>query len=187
MKSTKPGNYSRSGTPQGSHCDELLHSVWTSRCSHRSRGFDSHAVYDCVSDCRVGDAPMKGPLDADNLDLGSTDDGTPTLLPKTLYFLQQENYAIDDVVESHVVKRDSSDTAHIVFKIETYDFRRKDPRLDAVEDQIDIWVCDCADFTYRRFPDLTEDRRPSDYTPCVHIKEVSKVEKASADENQETL
>jgi hypothetical protein len=129
---------------------------------------------------------MNGPLDAENLDVGCTDEGTPTLLPKSLYFMQQEGYAIDGVNEAHTVKTEDSDTAHIVFNVTTYDYRRTDPRLDAVEHQINLWICDC--WAYRSgFPDLREDTRPSDYTPCKHIKAISKVERAKNDKNQETL
>jgi len=129
---------------------------------------------------------MNGPLKAENLDVGCTDEGTPTLLPKSLYFMQQEDYVIDSINEAHTVKTEGSDTAHIVFNVTTYDYRRNDPRLDAVEHQLDMWVCDCWDYR-SGFPDLREDTRPSDYTGCKHIDDVSKVQRAKRDEDQRTL
>jgi len=128
-----------------------------------------------------------GELSAENLEIGVTQEGTPTLLPKPVYYLQQNGYTIEGIDEVHTVDRDTSDTAHVVMQIQTYQYPRDDSRLDVAEHGVSVWVCDCGEFVYRQWPDLREDYSPVDAGSCVHIQEVSKVERAQNDENQETL
>lgn len=129
----------------------------------------------------------KTELNAENLEIGLTQEGTPTILPKPIYYLQQNGYQIESINEVHTVHRDSSDTGHVVFKIETYEYPKNDPRLDVAAHRVQIHTCDCWSYLTDHWPDLREDNKPSQAGACVHIQEVSKVEKAKSDENQETL
>lgn len=126
-------------------------------------------------------------LNADNLEIKTTQEGTPIFLPKPVYYLQQNGYQIEGIQESHTVDRDKSDTGHVVMLVETYEYPRNDPRLDVAAHRVQIYVCDCADYVYRHWPDLREDNKPSQAGACAHIQAVDKVQKAKNDENQETL
>ena len=115
-----------------------------------------------------------------------TEAGEVVLEPEYLQYLREHGYPILEVTESHTVQRGKDKDSHLVLKIKTRDKPNDDPSLDFVADEIDLWVCDCADFRYRRSADVA-DEPPSSSDTCTHIRAVSKVEQAKNDENQATL
>jgi len=90
---------------------------------------------------------MNGPIDAENVEYHASPEGIVVDMT-VLGYLRSSGYPVEDVKELHTVKREDSDTAHVVAKIETLNKPRDDPELDIVEDKCTIWVCDC--WRYRR-------------------------------------
>jgi len=131
---------------------------------------------------------MNGELDSDNLDAEiDTNTQQVTIEPSYLNYLREHGYTIDSLNEVHTVQRDKTKTPHLVVSIATYDLPKDHPNLDYANDSVDLWVCDCADFTYRRAADVSDGKRPSESEPCVHINLISKVERAMSDDSQDTL
>jgi hypothetical protein len=90
-----------------------------------------------------------------------------------LGILRSNGYPIDGVKATHSVERTHSNKSHWVVKVETTTKPRDDPELDIVADKINVWLCDCGDFTYDKCPDLGEfGNDPSDAGDCVHIERV---------------
>lgn len=108
--------------------------------------------------------------------------------PQYVDYLRTQGYTIESIVESHREESQSRDGCHMVLKIETYLYPVNHPRLDYEQHRITLWVCSCEGFTYQYAADVsTADIRPTDCDSCPHIERVSKVERAKADDNQETL
>lgn len=129
---------------------------------------------------------MTGELTADNLETGLTQDGRLTIEPGYLGYLRTQGYQIDQLKELHAVDSDSSEKAHIVAKVGTFEYPKDHPALDYAEHSIDLWACDCWSFRTEHSVDLTESS-PAGCSACKHIETVSKAEKAKQDESQETL
>jgi hypothetical protein len=118
----------------------------------------------------------------------TTQDGRIIQEPAYCAYLREQGYTIDDVIEAHSVPSSSRDKSHVVIQIQTYNYPRNHPELDVVEDEIELWVCSCENFWYDQKADVSESMvQPSECGACKHVKAVSKVEKAKADENQQTL
>lgn len=127
-------------------------------------------------------------LDADTLTIetATTDKGTQvTIEPDYLNWLREHNYRIEGINEVHAVTSSSSDSSHIVMNISTYDRPHDSEKLDLVEDEIDLWICDCGDYTYRKSANIEDGlTKPSQSKSCKHIRSISKVEKAKEDPDQ---
>jgi len=130
---------------------------------------------------------MNGELDSDNLDAEiDTNTQQVTIEPSYLNYLREHGYTIDGLNEVHTVQRDKSKTPHLVLNVETYEKPKDHPNLDYAADSISLWVCDC--WAWRnQSADVSSGERPSECEPCVHIKQVDKVERAKADNAQDTL
>jgi len=73
-----------------------------------------------------------------------------------------------------------------VLNVTTYDKPKDHPNLDYAADEIQLWICDC--WSYRNnSADVSNGEKPSECEPCVHIQNVSKVERAEQDPAQDTL
>lgn len=131
---------------------------------------------------------MNGGLSSDTLK-AKVDESTQTVSiePDYLDFLREHGYIIDSLNEAHTVQRGRNKAAHLVLNIQTYNLPKDHPDLDVAVDGIDLWVCDCGDFTYRKAADVSEGQNPSESQPCTHIRKVSKVEQAKADDSQATI
>jgi hypothetical protein len=106
---------------------------------------------------------------------------------QTFAYLQTHGYPINEIREAYAVvseKADADDTGHIVLQVQT--LSKPMGEADAVADRTTEWVCDCRDYQYNQSVDLAE-RALSAWGSCKHIKEVSKSEKAVADERQSQL
>jgi len=101
-------------------------------------------------------------------------------------YLYDNGYPVDSIEEAHAVvsEKDKDNTGHIVLKIQT--LRKPLKEADATTDQTTKFVCDCKAFQFHHSVDL-EERYLSEWDSCKHINAVSKVEKAKADENQDTI
>lgn len=130
---------------------------------------------------------MNGPLNSDTLRAKINEASECTLEPSYLQYLREHGYSVDELLEAHAVKTDTSENAHICLKIKTYAKPMDHPDLDVATDSVVMWVCDCEDWTYRRSVDVSEETNPENADSCKHIREVSKVEKVKDDPDQSTL
>ena len=123
-------------------------------------------------------------LDAENLNL-DVKDGRLVIEPQYVEYLREFDYRIEEINELRAVESSSSDSGHIVAKIQTYD--KPEKASDYLDHSIDLWCCDC--WAYRQSsadvskPDVT----PSDSGRCKHVTSVSKVQRAENDDQQDTL
>ena len=126
-------------------------------------------------------------LTAENLNVETTDDGRIVAEVSFVGYLREHGYPIDGVSDATVIQRPDSDTAHLVYKIDTLDKPTDHPESDAVVDQISIPVCDC--WSYRTdTPDVGEGETLAGATPsCPHVRSAYRVEEAKADDSQGTL
>jgi len=89
--------------------------------------------------------------------------------------------------EFHVMPSSSSDAAYLVAKVSVLDGIEFEA-ADVVEDRVEMWVCSCDDFQYRRSNGLqSAERIPSEVDECKHITDVTKVKRAQNDDNQTEL
>lgn len=130
---------------------------------------------------------MKAQLGSDHLNAKITDAGEANIEPAYLNFLRDNGYSVDELLEAHAVKRSESEVAHLVLKVQTYSKPMSHPELDLTEDRISLYCCDCSDFRYRKAADVSDGVSPTECGPCAHIKSVSKVENAKADDSQTEL
>lgn len=106
-------------------------------------------------------------------EVGSSLDGPITVEPGYVQYLRQNGYYIKGVREAHAIESNSRDLMHVVMLIETYDRTKDDPKLDLVDDSIDLWVCSCEDFQYNESADVSDSGvNPSECGECGHIQEV---------------
>lgn len=129
---------------------------------------------------------MNGELNADNLETRITEAGEVVVEPQYLAFMRDNGYPINGVKETHTVKREGSDTAHIVMKVLTLNKPTSHPESDAVADQLDLWVCDCWAWRSNSV-DVSSGVSPSECGTCPHIEAVDKSVKAANDDSQVTL
>lgn len=144
----------------------------------------------CISHHRYvsnGGDSMRAPLNADNLEFAVSPEGI--ILDLTvLQYLREAGYNVEKVHSLHTVKRANSDTGHVVVEADVTTLPTDHPEFDAVEDVTTMFVCDCWDYLSNRWPDLREvSMHPQDAGSCVHIRTVSREEKARNDENQTEL
>ena len=126
-------------------------------------------------------------LNTDQLRLEAAPEGV-ICEPEYVKFLRSQGYPIDDVKDVRLVESDSRDMAHVVMTVVTTDKPKGHPALDVVEDETTLRVCSCEDFRYNRTVDVSEKTLADGNTGrCKHVKEAYRVEKAKADDQQETL
>jgi len=128
-------------------------------------------------------------LITDNLTREQTAEGL-VLEPSYLGFLRSQGYTIREYVREFTVSSESRDASHLVMQVDTYLYPKDDPLLDIAnpEHQCTIWVCGCWDFRKNKSADVRmRETLPTDTQACKHIREISKVQKAKADENQQQL
>lgn len=123
-------------------------------------------------------------LGAEHLEIGTTNDGQVTIEPGYLKYLRSNGFTIEGVGSVHTVPSDSRDMAHIVMRIQTYEYPKNDPKLDYAAHALEIEVCDCWDYR-QNSNDVSEGEKPGG--SCKHIKECFKTVRAQEDENQESL
>jgi len=116
-----------------------------------------------------------------------TNDGKVILEPQYLGFIRSHGYALRRIHERHTVASSDGEHAHLVYRIGTYSHPRGSQLLDVSdpEQQVSTWVCSCADFRFTQSADVQEAMvSPDDSGACKHVQEVSKVQKAKADNQQ---
>lgn len=112
-------------------------------------------------------------LNADNLEADTTLDGQITLEPQYLQYIRENGYRVEDIHEAHTVASESSDGAHLVLKVETYEYPMNHPDLDLAAHERTFWVCDCGDFTHRQSVNVAEKTLANnDIGRCKHIEAV---------------
>ena len=123
-------------------------------------------------------------LNADNL---KTDvkDGQLVIEPQYVQYLREHNYAIEAINEIHTVPSESSDGAHLVVNIQTYEYPRKHEKLDVVEHETNLWVCDC--WSFRQNSNDVSKGLVKPGGSCKHVRAVDKVQRAKNDEKQVEL
>jgi hypothetical protein len=126
-------------------------------------------------------------LTAENLNVETTDDGRIVAEVSFVGYLREHGYPIDGVSDPVTVERPDSDTAHLVYKIDTLDKPTDHPESDAVADAIKLPCCDC--WSYRTdTPDVGDGETLEGVTPsCPHVREAYKVENAKSDDQQQEL
>lgn len=123
--------------------------------------------------------------DADNLDVRVNQNEEVVIEPSYLGFMRAQGFQIEAIKEMHSVPSESGEGMHLLLKVKTYRYPKYHPQLDVASDSIDVWVCDC--WSYRN---STNDIADGEYPPdgdCKHIQAVDKVERAKADQAQDTL
>jgi len=127
-------------------------------------------------------------LNADNLNIRANNYGEIIVEPSYVEYLRENGHTIEEVNESHSVPSNSREMGHIVMNITTYLYPKDSALLDLAEHDIQLWVCDCWDYRNTSV-DVAEDvsNTPDQCGTCRHIQSVSKVQKAKADEKQDTL
>jgi len=126
-------------------------------------------------------------LDAENL-TAEVDQETQTLRiePQYVEYLREHNYTIESLNEVHAVKSESDpESGYLVVSITTYEKPKDSPKLDAVADEMDLWVCSC--WSYRTNSNDVSEGITKPGGSCKHVRAVSKTEKAKADEAQSEL
>lgn len=112
-----------------------------------------------------------------------TDDGEL----KPIVWLKNAGYPVD-VVQRHPtvsVKEKEENTGYQVTKIRT--FSKHPDEADAVEDEIEVFVCHCWNFVTEHCPRFEEGETPADIGECKHIEAVDKTARARNDPNQQSL
>jgi len=100
--------------------------------------------------------------------------------------MRDNGYPVDQIVETHTVKREDSETAHLVLKIETLSKPPTHPDSDVVADTMTLWVCDC--WAWRgSSADVSEGQPLTECGTCPHTEAVDKSVRAANDESQEQL
>jgi len=88
-------------------------------------------------------------------------------------YLRENGYNIEAIGALHSVPSKSSDGAHIVQGIQTYQYPRNHPKLDVAQHSTEIWACDCKDFVHRRSVDVSEQTLANGkLEKCKHIKQI---------------
>jgi hypothetical protein len=127
-------------------------------------------------------------LNADNLKTWVNKDGEVIVEPSYVKYLRENGYNIEAIGALHSVPSKSSDGAHIVQEIQTYQYPRNHPKLDVAQHSTEIWVCDCWDYRSNQSVDVAETPlAEGSLGSCKHIRAVSKIANAKADDQQETL
>jgi len=112
------------------------------------------------------------------------------LEPQYLGYCRSQGYSLRNVQERHTVASSDGEHAYLVCKIGTYEYPQGSELLDVgdPEQQIETWVCSCADFRFNKSADVRDATvSPDDSGVCKHIRQTSKVERARQDESQATL
>ncbi len=106
---------------------------------------------------------------------------------RPMYFewLRDAGHPVEDVttVYNNVSLKTEGNSGYLVMEIVTLDFPLD--IADATADQTKQWVCSCADFHYRKSPDLQDGERPSDSGTCAHIDRVKKKERQAVDDDSQ--
>jgi hypothetical protein len=90
-----------------------------------------------------------------------------------------------EVQKEYAVPSESdSETAYIVAEIEALQVPFEDS--DVIADNRSYWLCSCAHFKYRIWPDDEPDGKLR-VGSCKHVVNVSKEERAKNDENQKEI
>jgi transposase-like protein len=112
-------------------------------------------------------------LNAENLETDTTLDGQIVLEPQYCKYIRENGYRVEDIHEAHTVESESSEGAHLVLKVESYEYPMNHPDLDLAAHERDFWVCDCGDFTYRKSVDVSEKTIANqEIGQCKHIEKV---------------
>lgn len=129
--------------------------------------------------------PMNGPLNAENL-AAEIAENRVCIEPGYLEYLRGHGHNIETLNEAHTVKRKDSETAHLVLNVTVTTKPTTASDFDAVADKTDLWCCDC--WSWRSSSaDIANGEDISSCGTCPHVTAVSKVEKANADPQQDTL
>jgi len=124
-------------------------------------------------------------LTDDNLNTEVNNDGEIVIEPSYVGYLRSHGYAVDGVKDVRAI--DGSDDDHLVCKVKTYLYPQNDGRLDIATHGVWLPTCSCWGFRQSSADVSNPDTMPVDGETCPHIKAAYKVEKAKADDSQETL
>jgi len=115
-----------------------------------------------------------------------TDPCAVTMVPECFEWLRDAGHPIEDVTKVYnaVSLKEDGNTGYLVAEIVTLDFPLD--IADAAADQERIWTCSCAGYHYHRFPDLSENERPSEAGDCSHIERVKRKERQAVDDDSQT-
>ncbi|MFB1066477.1 hypothetical protein [Natrinema sp. H-ect4] len=112
-----------------------------------------------------------------------TDDGG--LEP--IVWVENAGYPVD-ILERYPtvsVKEQKENTGYLVTKIGT--LSKHPNEADAVEDEIETYVCHCWNFVTEHLPKFNEGATPADISACKHIESVDKSARAMNDQGQQQL
>lgn len=109
-------------------------------------------------------------LNAENLETDTTVDGRIVIEPSYIKYIRENGYKVDDIKEVHTVESESGSGAHLVVRIQTYEYPINHRKLDFVEHEMDLFVCDC--WSYRNNSvDVIETEQAPDGT-CKHCSKI---------------
>jgi len=128
----------------------------------------------------------KHELTADNLDVETNEAGEVLIEPSFVGYLREHGYPIDSVKNAVTVQRKDSDTAHMVYQIETLSKPTSHPESDIVNDQITLSCCDCWNFR-NSTPDVGDGETLETQPSCPHVRKAYKELSAMQDDQQDTL
>jgi len=128
-------------------------------------------------------------LDSDTLEVSTTQDGRIIVEPNYVDYLRNHGYTIEGVQEAHIVPSENDKgSAHLVMRVETYQYPMDDPRLDVAEDTLTLDVCDCGDYQFRKGVDVSEKTlAEGSNSSCKHLRSAFRVQKAQEDDKQATF
>jgi len=89
-------------------------------------------------------------------------------------YLKTNGYPINGILEAYSVvsvKTYEKNMGHIIMNIQT--LSKPIDEADAVDDQMNKWICDCKDYQFNRSVDL-EEKTLADWGKCKHIRSVRK-------------
>lgn len=112
-----------------------------------------------------------------------TDDGE--LEPRI--WVENAGYPVDVLNQFPVVsvKDGEENTGYLVTRIRT--LSKPPAEADAVEDEIETYLCHCWNFVTEHLPKFNEGATPSEISACKHIESVDKSARAKNDEGQQSL
>lgn len=116
----------------------------------------------------------------------TSDEFAINLVPECFEWLRDSGHPIEGIntVYNAVSLKEDGNTGYVVCEVETLEYPLD--MADAAEDKTSLWVCSCPGFHYHRFPDLSENERPSQAGSCKHIERVKRKERVAV-EGQDTL
>jgi hypothetical protein len=127
-------------------------------------------------------------LEHDTTNVTVSQEGEMVVEPDYLEFLRGQGYRLSSVSNVKTVPSSSRDIAHIVCRVETYQYPHGHDNLDLVEHKATYDICSCEAFKFQEAIDVSETYLADGHMgSCKHLRAAYKELRAESDESQEKL